>query len=121
MKKGKQYEKDNKYYRSIGSLGGAGTIHCKDCDHKESITSFIHGIEKVEEGHPMAWVGSIEIGWTGYQCQSCGQFCTLSDTDKAKKEHPLTCSCGGELNRDKPVFCPQCKSRSMDYKMNYIT
>ena len=106
---------------NIGVCGGAGTIHCKDCDYQEDVISFIHGIEKVEEGHPMAWVGSVEMGWTGYQCQSCGQFCTLSDTDKAKKENPFTCSCGGELSRDKAMFCPQCKSRSMDYKMNYIT
>jgi len=86
------------------SMGGAGTISCKDCGYKEAITSFVHGISDA------AW---------GYQCQSCGKFHSLNNAQKAAK--PLTCSCGGELSRDEALFCPQCKSKSMRYDVAYIT
>ena len=85
-------------------MGGAGTISCYNCGYKESITSFIHGINDAD---------------TGYQCQLCGNFFTLNDSQKTTK--PLVCSCGGELSRDKALFCPQCKSKSMRYDMEYIT
>lgn len=85
-------------------MGGAGTIFCKNCGYKEDITSFIHGFNDAD---------------TGYQCQSCGKFHTLNDFEEKAK--PLSCSCGGELSRDKALFCPQCKSKSMRYNMAYIT
>jgi len=175
----KQYEKDKLFF---WHLGGAGNIYCKDCGHKErNVTSFIHGFD--EEGN--------SDGSSGYQCQSCGQFCTLdgeterntqitcscgsefssynsnqyiprchscgksdltpdeydwlfhggrcscggsvfryapreclscgnSDLRKATI-HPYKCSCGGELSRGKALFCSQCKSYSIGYKMGYIT
>ena len=91
-------------------MGGAGTIICKDCGYKEDIVSFLHSFDG--EGNP-------SDGRWGYQCQSCGRFHTLNDSQRAEK--PLICPCGGELSRDKPLFCPQCKSTNLRYKMSYIT
>ena len=34
---------------------------------------------------------------------------------------PLICSCGGDLSKDKNLFCPVCKSTRMSYGMSYIT
>ena len=33
----------------------------------------------------------------------------------------LVCSCGGALSRDEVVVCPSCRSRSVSYRMRYIT
>jgi len=41
------------------NMGGCGTVTCGDCNHSESVTSFIHGIDSSS---------------TGFQCQSCGKL-----------------------------------------------
>jgi hypothetical protein len=33
----------------------------------------------------------------------------------------LFCECGGKLNRDSVLFCPECKSQNLYYSMEYIT
>ena len=38
-----------------------------------------------------------------------------------KYKASLTCSCGGELSRDKTIICPKCKSKRLKYEMEYIT
>ena len=38
-----------------------------------------------------------------------------------KYEKSLICSCGGVLERDEILFCPECKSTNLDYFMEYIT
>jgi hypothetical protein len=38
-----------------------------------------------------------------------------------KYKASLTCSCGGELSRDKTIICPKCKSKRLKYDMEYIT
>jgi len=38
-----------------------------------------------------------------------------------KYKASLTCSCGGELSRDKSIICPKCKSKRLKYEMEYIT
>jgi hypothetical protein len=38
-----------------------------------------------------------------------------------KYKASLTCSCGGELSRDKTIICPKCKSKKLKYDMEYIT
>jgi hypothetical protein len=38
-----------------------------------------------------------------------------------KYEASLVCSCGGKLDRDQILFCPECKSKELDYFMEYIT
>ena len=91
-------------------MGGAGTIICNNCGYEKDIVSFLHDFD--DDGNP-------SNGSWGYQCQSCGKFYSLNDSQRAAK--PLICSCGGELSRDKALFCPKCKSKSMGYKMSYIT
>lgn len=38
-----------------------------------------------------------------------------------KYEASLVCGCGGKLDRDKTLFCPECKSKNLGYFMEYIT
>ena len=91
-------------------MGGSGTIHCCDCGYKEDIVSFIHGNYDAS---------------VGYQCQSCGKFHALHS--HSEKYHtinivdPLICSCSGQLSCEKPLFCPQCKSKSMKYDCGIMT
>jgi hypothetical protein len=85
-------------------MGGAGSIHCRDCQHSEKVTSFIHGDNSSH---------------SGVQCQSCGKFTTLNDEDQCKES--LICNCGGKLHREKVIFCPQCKSKNVRYALEFLT
>ena len=90
-------------------IGGCGKIRCKDCDHSESITSFIHGINSSS---------------TGFQCQSCGKFSSVRSGGPGQAneyERSLECECGGKLDRDKVIFCPSCRSQNLIYQMEFIT
>jgi ribosomal protein S27E len=90
-------------------IGGCGKIRCKDCDHSESITSFIHGINSSS---------------TGFQCQSCGKLTSIKSGGPGRAneyEESLECECGGKLDRDKVIFCPSCKSENLIYQMEFIT
>lgn len=90
-------------------IGGCGKIRCKDCDHTESITSFIHGIDSSS---------------TGFQCQSCGKLTSIKSGGPGRAneyEESLECECGGQLDRDKVIFCPSCKSENLIYQMEFIT
>ena len=42
------------------------------------------------------------------------------DFEKAYKA-TLYCECGGHLEREKTLFCPDCKSTNLSYDMQYIT
>jgi len=33
----------------------------------------------------------------------------------------LVCNCGGRLDKEQILFCPNCKSKNLDYEMKYIT
>jgi hypothetical protein len=92
------------FHHDYQHVEGTGTIFCYDCDYNEDIVFFLHGINDAD--------------W-GYQCQSCGKFHTLNNSQKTAK--PLVCSCGGQLSREEALFCPQCKSKSIRYNMAYIT
>jgi len=90
-------------------MGGHGKITCKDCDHSEEVTSFIHGINSSS---------------TGFQCQGCGKFSSIKSGGPGKAnqyEESLICSCDGVLERDKILFCPTCKSHNLSYLTMYIT
>ena len=90
-------------------MGGHGMITCKDCDHSEEVTSFIHGINSSS---------------TGFQCQGCGKFSAIKSGGPGKAnqyEESLICSCDGILERDKILFCPTCKSQNLSYLTMYIT
>lgn len=88
----------NLYFQHIG---GTGEIQCLDCNYHKEIVSFIHGLN---------------TSITGLQCQSCGQFHSITDW-----HNNIHCDCGGILEKEKPLFCPECKSKRMQYNMRYIT
>jgi len=88
-------------------MSGAGKINCSDCNYNQKIISFLHGFG------PNSWNNS------GYQCQECGKFHEI-EYDMFNSKGKL-CECGGILSREKPVFCPSCKSQNMKYSLSYIT
>jgi hypothetical protein len=107
-----EIEKDH-IEKSVGlwfqRMGGCGSIHCQDCQHSEKVTSFIHGID---------------ISHSGFQCQSCGKITSLTGGGRGKAnqyKESLICDCGGKLDRDKVIFCPQCRSKNLAYFMEFIT
>lgn len=90
-------------------LGGHGLLRCNDCDHKEEVTSFIHGIDSSS---------------SGFQCQECGKFEKIGSGGPghaSEYKRSLTCECGGDLKRDKMLFCPDCKSQNLSYRTLIIT
>lgn len=100
-------EKSNGLWFSY--MGGHGTVICQDCDHSEEVTSFIHGFDASS---------------SGFQCQGCGKFSSISSEELAKANQlpkNLLCECGGNLEREKVIFCPNCKSKNLIYEMQYIT
>jgi hypothetical protein len=92
------------------NTGGHGTVTCNDCHFSKELTSFIHGRD---------WCNS------GFQCQSCGKLTSIRaggpGRPRNEYERRLVCACGGDLARDRVVFCPRCKSKNMSYDMEYIT
>ena len=40
---------------------------------------------------------------------------------EAAYQATLFCECGGRLERDEALFCPNCKSSNLSYKLQYIT
>lgn len=87
-------------------LGGVGQILCKQCGYSIKIVSFEHA-------HAESWCN------TGYQCQVCGEFAAVENS--AADTMAEGCKCGGALSRKEPIFCPACRSRNLDYRMEYIT
>jgi len=90
-------------------MGGHGTVSCKDCNHSEEVTSFIHGINSSS---------------SGFQCQGCGKFASIRSGGPGKAneyEESLVCRCGGSLDREKIIFCSSCKSKNLSYQTLYIT
>jgi len=95
------------YFHS--NISGVGILTCKTCSHSEKITSAVHGYTDEDEPWSLC----------SYQCQGCGKFHKVSN--EMEKAGSVLCECGGELTREKPVFCPQCKTFELSYKMSYIT
>lgn len=93
------------YFLYFSKMGGEGVFICKDCGYNEEILSFRHAA-----GSPY----QVKIG---HQCQSCGKF------DKIELDNPKEkiCECGGELHRNKPLFCPKCKTHNVAYKILRIS
>ena len=90
-------------------LGGYGSISCNDCMHNESITSFTHGRDS---------------STAGFQCQECGKFAAIQSGGPGKAaeyKSSLICECGGKFEREKVLFCPQCRSKNLSYDMEFIT
>jgi hypothetical protein len=85
-------------------MGGFGTIRCFNCDFEQDIVSFLHRIDD--------WK-------TGYQCQKCGKFQVIEN--ETHGSDCKKCDCGGDLEREKPIFCPRCKTTHVSYRLKYIT
>lgn len=81
---------------TFSKMGSIGELRCLKCNHTEMVASYTRLGE-------------------GYQCQSCGKFHNI----KRNAELPI-CDCGGELDRDKPVFCSNCKSFSVKFNLKYF-
>jgi hypothetical protein len=92
-------------------MGGAGEIDCHDCGFHEEITSFLHGYAADGE----------RCCDTGQQCLSCGKFQTVHGEGDPARYSVTQCQCGGQLSRDHVLFCPQCKSKNLRYRMQMIT
>ncbi len=89
------------------SMGGAGILKCNQCDFSKKVISFLHNHDRKNP-----WSVS------GYQCQLCGKFHEVTENKKRKIPR---CECRGKLSRDKAIFCPQCKSVDVNYKLHIIT
>jgi len=96
------------YFHKIGVIG---EIRCMLCNYSEEIISFTHGYEKLPSRK--------RIGTTGYQCEDCVKFHTINGYE-GESDIMKICDCGGALHRDKPLFCPSCKSQSVGYLLRYI-
>ncbi|CCG53713.1 Protein of unknown function [Flavobacterium indicum GPTSA100-9 = DSM 17447] len=81
---------------TFSKMGSIGEFSCLKCYHTEMVASYTRLSE-------------------GYQCQSCGKFHNI----ERSVELP-TCNCGGELERNKPLFCPKCKSFSVKFSLKYF-
>ncbi len=88
-------------------LGGRGLLVCKNCGLKCDMLGFLHGHDNI------VWQIS------GYQCQACGKLHKIENDSDYKLLN--ACECGGMLSRDKPIFCPRCKSDKVKYRMDFIT
>jgi len=117
--------KKNEYSQKKGNLTfcnihGAGSITCTDCGMQTEVTVFMHGPYSCEIGR---------------QCQSCGTFFTEHNESKIyhtfgpQTKNTVCPQCGtinfrnGELykRQDTPLFCPKCKSRNLQYQMEFIS
>lgn len=94
-------------YLYFSRMKGKGKIHCNECGFEEKIVSFLHGF-----GQPL-WTN------TGFQCQNCGMFHQIEfDSNNSKG---VKCECGGNLDNQKPLFCPKCRTKNMSYYVEYLT
>ncbi len=88
-------------------IPGAGKLTCNKCHFHSEIIGFLHGEDE------------IGIKTTGFQCQNCGMFKSITDNIVNPKN--TICNCGGTFKRDNPIFCPKCKSENITYIMKIIT
>jgi hypothetical protein len=88
-------------------ITGTGIFQCNTCGFEEGIVGFIH--EEAINSYCLS----------GFQCQKCGKFNVL-ENDMNNSQN-TKCSCGGYLEREKPLFCPICKSNNNSYTAHFIT
>ena len=100
-----EHPQDNLLYFKY--IPGAGKLTCNSCNFQSEIVGFLHSED--ESG----------LKTTGYQCQNCGKFQSI--TDNIVNPISKLCSCGGNLDRNNPIFCPNCKSENISYKIEIIT
>ncbi len=101
----KKEEEDYDYlYFSV--MKGAGEVSCEECGYKTKLTGYVDG------GPGSDW------SQKGFQCQSCGRFHEIEYVDRL--DQLPSCECGGELSRNKWLFCPECRSDHMIYDEQYV-
>ena len=99
-------EGDNSLYFS-NSIPGAGIIKCNRCDFSQEVVGLVHGFE------PNPWSRA------GVQCQNCGKFHTIRRSNENSED--IKCECGGNLDREKALFCPKCRTNDLSYRVKYMT
>lgn len=82
--------------------GGVGNITCNDCGYSADLVAFN------ESNEPNSAI---------YQCESCGNFVEGRNFLTARVEG--VCPCGGAVEPHATLFCPKCKSKKVQYKINY--
>lgn len=85
-----------------------GLIHitCKECDFEDTILCKYSGFSKEKNN------AIIQIG---YQCQLCGKYTRRIYYPELTIIDNLTCECGGNLEREKPLFCPKCQCLHLNF------
>lgn len=105
----------------FSQMNGSGRVTCGDCGFTQRLISLMY-ITK----------NNVDTTCRGYQCQSCGTFKEVSyegtfvgSTKSSRKiihgEVAETCGCGGVLEREKKLFCPQCQSHHLTYECIFRT
>ncbi|ELI6455812.1 hypothetical protein RRM46_002045 [Flavobacterium psychrophilum] len=82
---------------TFSKMAGTGELNCLDCKHSEVVLSNSRFSN-------------------GFQCQSCGKFHSFQRNTK-----PATCDCGGKFEQNKNVFCSNCKSYNITYKLRFLS
>ena len=86
-------------------MSGFGTLTCNSCNFSKDLVGSVHNLDLWE--------------CLGYQCQKCGKLHKINNPNDLKQ--PLNCKCSGHLSRENIVFCPECKSKNVKYKLKYLT
>ncbi len=97
---------------TLSKMGGNGDLSCLHCHHSESILAFMHGIDAKL---------AVRCATFGFQCQSCGKFHKVGHNERDGFETIINCECGGEIDQKKAVFCPNCKSYNVEFKLKYMS
>jgi DNA-directed RNA polymerase subunit M/transcription elongation factor TFIIS len=105
----------------FSQMNGSGRVSCGDCGFTQRLISLMYITKNGDD-----------TTCRGYQCQSCGTFKEVSyegnlatSTKSSKKivynQVAETCGCGGVLEREKKLFCPQCQSHHLSYECIFRT
>ena len=89
---------------------------------KEMCESFMK--EKPKEHWLATWEPTVIKYTKELNTVSPEEFKAIEDKrEESDREYAATlfCNCGGELKRDQILFCPQCKSKNLEYDMHFIT
>ena len=101
----------------FSDMSGWAIIICRDCGYEDkNVTVAIMTYDETLGGRVVA---------NGYQCQSCGAFAELAGHAPLWGDNTsvacIPCECGGELHCEKPLFCPECRSKSLRGRTTAMT
>ncbi len=125
------------YEEPFADLGGYAWLQCpileldpiyrpKAIEHEQSL---IHIIEyQMKERPKEEWMEMWESDLAKYRErlshvpeEELARIKRVRDEVNAKYEASLVCECGGKLDRDRVLFCPECRSTNLSYEMEDIT